>query len=1376
MSNYPSNHPSKDKPHANGSSSSHLTEGIRQGHSTSEPGTPSPFMHSQPFNFNLSDDPFAENLASTRHLPSSLISNVDTFGVTSSPFLRSSALLDSSELALGSDLLSSFDAPTSLSNFGGFGTGISIPFNSSKSLQTSPLHHPQPSAFSPPGTKTIGGSAFSSGGSFHGPKDSAMACTKWGESRTVGTSPIGSSFLGKSVEADSPLKSKFAAASSFQASSANVGVTSSTAGVFVSPAEVKSTGTSRLPLTLEQSMEHLNVAYNASNPESWSSLSSSNWSGLALPSKDVESLTADLAAPSNQEGMPRKISWNQLVRNFKPDANVAAKPKKVAAASYAAVPASIPEQREKGSYITQQLVLPMKENESPDENLGELCRSIMEETGTSLEVSASRVSRTWSFLISGPADKVSLAKAELHVRLHQRDIGGVASGKFQIAIALSSNDGRKWIQNSNKFFSMLFKSHHTRVRQEEDAINVFSMDEVNFSNALQEIEKNLNGQHIYFRYRKVVFIEKSYHPFIYGVNQSVLKAIMASTHTRIQFPGHYDPQNSTRIIIEGENINGVLQAVSKITSVYEEKKASTDVLTLSVKKNLHKFLIGSKGKGLQDILEKTECAIELPLPTDPSDVVLIRGPPDSLRRGLALVMDKANAMKVESFPLNDLQYKYLSLRERPKLRELEERHLCLDSTLTLNGEDSLPNLHIILLPGLLELQGARTVVDAAVPSIQSLLDYLESSFYEKVSVPIALHKHIIGKRGQNISRFHDEFGVDIIVPNESEKSQDVLLVGKDKESIDKVSKELLSICKSIDSGALNGFSSSTAYQPSPSLSSGAPRQQQPPAAFSSDQQAAAVPSSAPSSLTSPVWNAKKCLYQVSLELASEKCAKNLSRYFLSLKEQYHVQFSIDNDMHVLTDDYGSGTPSIKESRSFLLVEGPNARDVSMAYSSIIAFLPMALETDSVTAVLPVPHYLHSSLIGKGGRNVRSLMSKFNVFIKFVAVDTSVPAGGDGEAIVEGAPKDVDLAMEELREITSKASAGFDTDPTPLEDKHFSSGDGNTLHVPLVKLAFLNGSKGTLASFVSDIYNTFGVTSDLSLRSSPESLLNDKAFAYFALSSSDASNAAAIARVRFFINSKIAELGSIKKVTIPPSFHPALIGLKGGRIRDVLSCVNNRVKIKFPRNLQVDSLVFADLNASLVKNVFSNDDEILLCGSDQDCEYVAERLMEIYAAELNLSASSSGEQAAYRDASKGTSSYATSARSSAVNSGRSSPVVGSAAPLYELSFSLPQQYHRYVVGRKGHTIISIMGDTDTQIMIPSSGTIMNDDVESSSNNNNSNNDLNTIIKIIGTHDNVLLAKQTINSLLLDIINTYHLYEDPVRHFPPFYPDAYSLHPI
>ena len=67
-------------------------------------------------------------------------------------------------------------------------------------------------------------------------------------------------------------------------------------------------------------------------------------------------------------------------------------------------------------------------------------------------------------------------------------------------------------------------------------------------------------------------------------------------------------------------------------SSFEQKRLSS--VAVEVKKSQHKYVIGTKGQNLQEILAETGVSVEVPPLDTPSDTITLRG--DATKLGLAL--------------------------------------------------------------------------------------------------------------------------------------------------------------------------------------------------------------------------------------------------------------------------------------------------------------------------------------------------------------------------------------------------------------------------------------------------------------------------------------------------------------------------------------------------------------------------------------------------------------------------------------------------------------------------------------------------------------------------------------------------------------------
>ncbi|KAJ3131666.1 hypothetical protein HK100_006108 [Physocladia obscura] len=285
-------------------------------------------------------------------------------------------------------------------------------------------------------------------------------------------------------------------------------------------------------------------------------------------------------------------------------------------------------------------------------------------------------------------------------------------------------------------------------------------------------------------------IERSYHPFIAGSNNSTVESIEEKTGTRIHIPPlvpstekkeGVPEKNVNEIVIVGSR-EGVKAAEEEIRALYETLRRQTRTLSFPVKKRQHRFIIGTKGKNLQEILEQTGCSVELPAASDPSDMVTVRGPDNMLSVALQSVLQKSNQVSIEEIfvvsvlptSVNPIFFlKYFFTKEQVLIKKIESAH-----NVSIHRLQEAPASNPVI-----EIQGkTKSEAEAASIELTQLIREIGSAlFFGDVEIPHGLHKYVVGKGGQNIVKMKAQAAwegrlVDVVVPNEAEKSDEVLIV------------------------------------------------------------------------------------------------------------------------------------------------------------------------------------------------------------------------------------------------------------------------------------------------------------------------------------------------------------------------------------------------------------------------------------------------------------------------------------------------------------------------------------------------------------------------------------------------------------------------
>ncbi|CAG8570284.1 5195_t:CDS:2 [Paraglomus brasilianum] len=428
----------------------------------------------------------------------------------------------------------------------------------------------------------------------------------------------------------------------------------------------------------------------------------------------------------------------------------------------------------------------------------DIVKRIKERTNTQIEMSTAMRTGMTTFLIMGKVEDVQRAKRELKTAL---------AVKTELIIKVPASVRRHIFGPGGSTLKSIISRTGTRIQlpkrdtieekvegidEEEEMMDIrIEGDKEGVGMAKAEIE-TIVVEKTPKRVQKISHIQHYFYPLIAGAHNHSVQQIALQTDTKIHIPTYVaaldaaenneSGQKDGHITVIG-NAENVKQACERIEDVYNELKVTTRTLTVDIPKRQHKYLIGPKGANLQEILEVTGCSLELAPVSDPNEVVTIRGPAAKLSEATKLVMDKASSINVEILditnihkaenPLEHAKNVLKYLWNRGKLRKIE-------------GDSG--NLQIIVPKGgtlnnsvIFEFVGkSPDIVEKARKEVLELVKNLPPSYFDTVAVDPLLHRHIIGRKGQNLQRVKETYGVEIIVPGEKDESPDIIIVYEDK--------------------------------------------------------------------------------------------------------------------------------------------------------------------------------------------------------------------------------------------------------------------------------------------------------------------------------------------------------------------------------------------------------------------------------------------------------------------------------------------------------------------------------------------------------------------------------------------------------------------
>lgn len=609
-------------------------------------------------------------------------------------------------------------------------------------------------------------------------------------------------------------------------------------------------------------------------------------------------------------------------------------------------------------------------------------RDVMAKTGTQIEVSITK-DQSLTIVVSGKRDGVSNARGQILRALQTQ---------ASIEIEIPREHHRFILGRGGKKLQDLELATATRINipRDSDIIRIVGTKE-GIDRARHEMQV-ISDEQAKLAFERVN-IPKIYHPFICGPNNTTAKDIANRTGARINIPP--PSVDKDELTVAGEK-EGVMAAVKMITDIYKDKEKRCKTVAIEVKKQQHRYVIGQRGSGIQDILAASGVSVEVPPFDSDSETVTLRGEPDKLGNALSLVYEKANSIVSSEVAAPRWLHRYIIGRGGENIKkisaDLEKLHI-----------EFVEAKDLILLegpPG--EVQQAESLLESSISKLNSTLQY------EDVKIDRKWHRHIIGKNGSNIARIKQETGTSINIPPDTEKS-DIIRIEGSPEGVLAAREEIMAMASKMDNEKTKDiiieqrFHKNIIGQKGEKVREirekfGEVQISFPDAGKKSDIV----------SLRGPKDEVDKC-FAFLKKLAADLVASNY-RVEVPIFKRFHGNIIGRNGATIKKIKEDTGTtieiPTETSASDVIVIIGfkekcEEARDRIQAIQSELANI--------VSSEVNIAQSLHTSLIGAGGKLIQSIMTECgDVHIHFP------PEGEKSDKItIRGTKEDVEKAEQQL---------------------------------------------------------------------------------------------------------------------------------------------------------------------------------------------------------------------------------------------------------------------------------------------------------------------------------------------------------------------------
>uniref|UniRef100_A0A914I3N9 K Homology domain-containing protein n=1 Tax=Globodera rostochiensis TaxID=31243 RepID=A0A914I3N9_GLORO len=276
------------------------------------------------------------------------------------------------------------------------------------------------------------------------------------------------------------------------------------------------------------------------------------------------------------------------------------------------------------------------------------CNQIAKLTGTTIELNEAK-DQSITILISGKQKCVEDARTRL-----VRELQTQATVKLDIPKDYHSyvigKQGIKLRQLEHKF---LCRIHMPGREEKSDTIRIVGPNEY-----ILEAAKHIQGIADEMAKQKTesLDIPRTFYPWIRGINNEKLDELVRRTGAKVNIPPTH--ANNETIIVTGER-EGVEMAAAEILKIFNEKKETVVSVEVTVPKAQHRYVIGPKRAGLDEIFRDTEVLVELPSEDNDSETVILRGPKDKIGDAAGAVYQKASSNIAIELPYKEWMRRHL---------------------------------------------------------------------------------------------------------------------------------------------------------------------------------------------------------------------------------------------------------------------------------------------------------------------------------------------------------------------------------------------------------------------------------------------------------------------------------------------------------------------------------------------------------------------------------------------------------------------------------------------------------------------------------------------------------------------------------------------
>lgn len=241
-----------------------------------------------------------------------------------------------------------------------------------------------------------------------------------------------------------------------------------------------------------------------------------------------------------------------------------------------------------------------------------------------------------------------------------------------------------------------------------------------------------------------------------------------------------------RINGKKENCEAAKQALLNLVPVTEEIQVAFD---------LHRSIIGQRGKDVRELMNKFDVHIELSPPADKLDTIRVSGTPTNVEAAKIAIAERVQELELDRAD-RELRSYELKIEIDPEFHPkiIGRKGAVINKIRADHGvQISFPKREDSEDQNVITIQGYEAATQTARDDIMKIVNELNDLVKEVLSIDSRVHPRLIGQRGRSIHQIMSDYKVEIKFPRQGDSDLNAVTITGAEENVMEAKDHLLNL-------------------------------------------------------------------------------------------------------------------------------------------------------------------------------------------------------------------------------------------------------------------------------------------------------------------------------------------------------------------------------------------------------------------------------------------------------------------------------------------------------------------------------------------------------------------------------------------------------